>query len=169
MDTTSVDLVCVVIAGPAEAGGLGRKIAAIKLCRERTGWGLKEAKDHVEALLDEGIEQVFAQTLIDNNYQPAIQAVGTALHIATLDQPALHNAEYEVSQLRSRVEEYSRSLREVREDAMRQTSEANRLRRELHHAKQRSNALAQALRDVAGALSEDVGYEDSDNWEDRGH
>lgn len=31
---------------------LGRKICAIKTLREHTGWGLKEAKDAVEALID---------------------------------------------------------------------------------------------------------------------
>ena len=28
----------------------GRKIEAIKVVRDRTGWGLREAKDHVDAL-----------------------------------------------------------------------------------------------------------------------
>lgn len=29
---------------------VGQKVAAIKFCRERTGWGLKEAKDYCDAL-----------------------------------------------------------------------------------------------------------------------
>lgn len=30
----------------------GKSIAAVKLCREVTGWGLKEAKDHVDELTE---------------------------------------------------------------------------------------------------------------------
>ena len=29
---------------------IGQKVAAIKFCREQTGWGLKEAKDYCDAL-----------------------------------------------------------------------------------------------------------------------
>lgn len=37
-------------AAVAELVARGNKIGAIKLVRERTGWGLKEAKDYVDAL-----------------------------------------------------------------------------------------------------------------------
>ncbi|HEU5086057.1 MAG TPA: ribosomal protein L7/L12 [Roseiflexaceae bacterium] len=37
-------------AAVAQLLARGNKIEAIKLVRERTGWGLKEAKDYVEAL-----------------------------------------------------------------------------------------------------------------------
>lgn len=30
----------------------GEQLQAIKDCKEQTGWGLKEAKDHVEALVE---------------------------------------------------------------------------------------------------------------------
>ncbi|MEN8221658.1 MAG: ribosomal protein L7/L12 [Acidobacteriota bacterium] len=33
------------------------KIQAIKMCREFTGWGLKESKDYVDKMVDEMIER----------------------------------------------------------------------------------------------------------------
>lgn len=42
----------------------GRHVEAIKHCRAVTGWGLKEAKDHCDALRDGKIKPVAAATAV---------------------------------------------------------------------------------------------------------
>ena len=54
---TEKDLTQEQIAGIKEEIEAENKIEAIKMCREYSGWGLKESKDYVERYIKELIER----------------------------------------------------------------------------------------------------------------
>src|SRR5215204_6010213 len=65
-ETFGVSAAAAAVAAPAAAGGGGNKINVIKVVREVTALGLKEAKDLVEAApkaVKEGISKEEAETI----------------------------------------------------------------------------------------------------------